>query len=146
MDFILFSTSDSLGSKLIRKAAQEPVSHVAILKDNMVWESRFPRGVRVVSFKDWAKYNQLIATEAWPEWAPALTLEELADGGGNWYDVGALLWLGLCFAVGVHPKSNQWNHPSAKICTEYVTKLLFGAADSTITPWQLRKKLQEINS
>lgn len=146
MLYVLFSTTDSVGSKLIRQASGEPVSHTAILYNGMVWESVFPQGVRSIPFREWSKKNYIIASEPWPKSVRHPDKKDLEKGKGTWYDVGALLFLGVCFVLRVKPSSNLWNHPSAKICTEYVTKLVLGKEDHTVTPWQLRSILRERNT
>jgi hypothetical protein len=112
----------------------------------MVWESKFPRGTSCKPFYEWAQKNQLIAVESWPKSVPDPKIEDLAQHGGSWYDVGALLFLAMCYLFRASPKKNLWNHPNAKMCTEYVTKVLLGTENSTITPWELRLLVKDLNT
>jgi hypothetical protein len=144
--YVLFSTTDSVFSKAICQATRSPASHTAILYNNMVWESKFLRGVRCTPFSDWAKINRIISAEPWPESAKPFNPDDLLVYSNSWYDVGALLFLSVCYLLGTTPKSNLWNHPQAKMCTEYVYSVIFGEGNALVTPWELRGMVQHLNN
>lgn len=142
----LFTQSDSLLSKIIRNETKEDVSHALLeFQDGVILHSNL-LGVQLTTRAHLLESGGRIMAEIDVPW---VTEEQLVSGAeqyvGSVYDYFALLWDGLMFLVptGMRRKKNQWNNPNRFTCTELVTQIIYGQADSTITPGQLRDKLQQ---
>lgn len=139
---ILFTTSNTPGSKLIRQLTAEPVSHCALQYNNLVIHST-EGGVQIVKIEDFKKKNNIVYTGHIEGTAEQL-LDVIYHYQGKGYDYGALLFLGVKIALnkcGINIKHNLWQSSGLFLCTEFVSSAIIGQADSTITPYQLKLKL-----
>jgi hypothetical protein len=66
-----------------------------------------------------------------------------ADYDQKPYDFLGLLYLACRCIFPFLPKANLWQHTGMFLCTEWVTEVLSGTEDSTITPYQLYKRLSK---
>jgi hypothetical protein len=66
----------------------------------------------------------------------------LAKYDGNFYDFGALFYLGLRSLFPFLPKANLWQTTGMFLCTEWITEVVDGKENSMITPHQLYLKLK----
>lgn len=143
-DYILFTRGDTWWSDIICSVLDEPVSHVAVLRDNIVYHSDL-LGVRKELYEEFAERQSSIISVGVGR---IDNLEERYSQYRHYsYDVLAMLFIGLSFIVRRFlpvplPKANLWEVTGMFICTEWVTKVL-GKVDSMITPWGLYKKLTE---
>lgn len=140
---ILFTTSDSLLSKLIRRQAGEPVSHCAIEFGGWVIHSNL-RGVNVEPLSAFASRNEIVYTADIP-----FDLDKfMATLGKCWgagYDLGGLLYLGVRSIFPWLPNRNLWQCNGMFLCVEFITEVLYGREESTLTPYQLYLRLIEAN-
>lgn len=136
---LLFTTTTTPGSYLIRKLTGESVSHVALRFESLVVQSGFG-GVTVESYEDFEKSHNIVLRLPYSGYIQA-TAQYLNKG----YDYGALLYLGVCMVAKLlhipYSKRNLWNSRDRYLCTEFVTSDILGKDDDTITPYQLYKKL-----
>lgn len=144
---ILWTKSKLPLSVLIRKVTKEPVSHVGILLNGKVIHSDL-KGLSVASESEFRKSHDVIYELEMPCDSDAEdNLVSLIDKEkGNFYDIGALIFLGITFTLRAFfkiplPKRNLWQSTGMFLCTEWVSKALDGKEDSMITPYGLYLKL-----
>ena len=141
---ILFTTTTSVLSNLIRRITKEPVSHCAIKIGEFVVHSNL-LGVRIDPYSKFIKKSkvvfQLSATTN-----NGLVHKTLEKYHGRPYDFFALLFLGLRYIFPkLMPKQNLWETTGMFICTEFITQVVDGKEDHLITPYQLYLKLLNEN-
>ena len=140
-DTILFTKGKTWWSNLICEILQEPLSHVAVLRNGSVYHSDL-LGVRKESEAVYmARQEKVIKVDV--KYITDLE-EKYEEHKHSWYDFGGMLFLGLSFLARRYlkiplPKSNLWQASGMFICTEWVTKTL-GKVNSLITPWGLYKQ------
>lgn len=141
---VLFCSSGSVLSEAIKYFTEEPVSHVALLVDKKWVVHSNLRGVHVQIYSNFLKtYDIYAMTDPVPTDTPIELL--LAENSFKGYDVLAILYLGLRFFLKKVlkfrlPKVNLWQSTGMYMCTEWVSFVLEGSEDSTITPYGLYKK------
>ena len=141
---ILFTTSNKFMGRLIRTVTGEPVSHCAIKYHSIVIHSSFS-GVNVERYDSFCLHSQVVfevPVEDRPEILEAL----LADTDTAMYNLPGLIWSGLSLLAHkvfpwIVPKRNLWKITGMYMCTEFVTKFLYGEEDSMITPYKLYLRL-----
>lgn len=141
---IVFTVGKSLLSRAIQHVLDEPVSHVAIICGNAVIHSNL-LGVHVTDIAKFHKHAAVILRYNTPD-EPQKILDALARTDRSMYDFGALLFLGLAFLARRYlhiplPKMNLWQATGMYLCTELVTEVTDGEADSLVTPYGLFKRL-----
>lgn len=134
---ILFTKSKSLLSYLICAVTKEPVSHCALEIHGWVIHSNL-YGVHAEPLEDFR--GEIVYSVEVPYKEEAL-ISGMAKYQGRMYDVGALLYLGLKYLLPFLPKKNLWQSSSMFLCTEWVTQVLDGRADSMVTPYKLYERL-----
>lgn len=141
---ILFTNNNTVLSKAIRYLTHEESSHCAIRINDFVLHSTV-FGPEIRTYEYFTKRNHVVASvPVHIDERKAIKLITTLDG--NRYDYAALLYLGLRYALRRYcslsiPKANLWNVSGMYLCTELVTKLLYGKPDALITPQQLLNKL-----
>ena len=142
---VLFTKSNKIGSKLIRALTEEPVSHCAIYLPDLgtVIHSNFS-GVKTQSFSSFLKDNTIVYHVDVP--SPGLQIPESYASVS--YDYLAFIYFGFMLIwkkmTGIPvSKTNHWAQKRAFLCTELVTFILWGAEDSTLTPYGLYLALQK---
>jgi len=141
---VLFTTSNKIGSRVIRKVTGEPVSHCALqfeCGDYRLVIHAGLHGVEIIPLAWFLQTNQLLYEISIKEDEPRLI--DLDVYVKKSYDFMAILWLGFCFLINCRPSRNNWAVKKAHMCTELVTEILYGEADSVITPYGLYLKLKE---
>ncbi len=145
---ILFTFGHNPVSALIRDVTGEPVSHVAIQTGERVIHSNF-LGLQIEDQDDFYTMSKLFDYVE-VEVDEAKFYERLAELKVTYrgYDFKALLYLGMRFILprSWTPKVNIWQVTNQYICTELVSYLLDGKADSMISPYQMYLKLKEKES
>jgi len=140
---VLFTKSELIGSKMIRKITNEEISHCAILYFDKVIHSSY-YGVKRVSYSEFAAHNEIVYRVEVPI-APKTIIETYEKLKNKPYDYGALLFLGiryLAIKCGIKMSyRNLWQDSGCFICSEFVSRAIIGEADSMITPYQLYEKL-----
>ena len=138
---ILFTTSNSILSRLIRWSTGEPVSHCAISCGGWVIHSNL-FGVHVELPQTFSSHSQIIYSVDVPYSQDKLmtTLSKYDQAG---YDFGALLYLGLQAILPFLPRKNLWQTTGMFLCTEWITEVLYGGEDHMITPYELYLRLSE---
>lgn len=138
---ILFTTSDSPLSRLIRKVTSEPVSHCAFEVGGWIIHSNL-KGVHVETPQTFTQKSRIIYSIDIP-----FDLEKLIHTFGRTmnreYDFGALLYLGARAICPWLPKKNLWQCTGMYLCTELITQYLGSSENSMITPYQLYKELTD---
>lgn len=147
---ILFTRNSSMLSNLIAGVTEEPVSHVALeFSSGIVIHSNL-RGVHITWARNF-KINNSVVLELSPTFEDTTEREKLdavlEKYEFSFYDVGALLFLGICLFLRKYlklplPKSNLWQASGAFLCTEWAQELLDVEKDSMITPYQLYLRLK----
>lgn len=142
---LLFTKSQSWFSGLICSTTEEEVSHVSVqINDKFVVHSNI-RGLHIQYLPNFlAKQEKVVSLpiEELPE-----VYELLKQYEHKWYDVGAILFLGLSlwlrnkFKLPL-PKSNLWQATGMFLCTEFISQLLYGEEMSMLTPEQLYAKVK----
>jgi hypothetical protein len=141
---ILFTRSNSLLSRLIRKVTGEPVSHCALECSGWVIHSNL-RGLHVELPQTFLRKSEIVYSVEIP-YDMGLVMHALSKYEGKGYDIGALLYLGLRSLLPFLPKKNLWQSTGLFLCTEWVTQVLSGREDHMITPYGLYKRLSNSNS
>lgn len=136
---ILFTRTESLLSKVIRGVTKEPVSHCALEMYGWVLHSNL-LGVHAERLGSFSKSSDIIFSVEIPD-NPREVFSALAQYQGRSYDFLALLYLGLRYLCPFLPKKNLWQVSGMFICTEFITKSMYGSEDSLITPYQLYLKV-----
>lgn len=141
---ILFTAGHSWFSRTIQHVLDEPVSHVAIQCGETVIHSNL-LGVHVISTATFHKHATVILRYNTPD-QPQKILDALSRVDRSMYDFGALLFLGFAFLARRYlhvplPKMNLWQATGMYLCTELVTEVIDGEADSLTTPYGLFKRL-----
>lgn len=141
---VVFTVGKSLLSRAIQHVLDEPVSHVAIISGDAVVHSNL-LGVHVTDLARFHKHATVLFRVNVPENHQKL-LSALAKADRSMYDFGALLFLALAFLARRYlhiplPKMNLWQATGMYLCTELVTEVIDGEANSLITPYGLFKRL-----
>ena len=145
---ILFTTRDQWFSNTICEITGEPVSHVALEfpEHGFVVHSNI-RGVHLQWANSFREENEVVCEVDIKYPGEFTQLDKLLKKYEfSYYDVGAILYLGLRLGLRRHlrlplAKDNLWQSTGMFLCTEWVTEYLYGEADSLITPYQLYLKL-----
>ena len=145
---ILFTTGRTWLSRTICDVLDEPVSHVAVLCGDTVFHSNL-LGARLETERDFMKSHSVVARYTVPDAAQRI-LDVAARRRRAAYDFGALLFLGVTFAVRRYlkipmPRQNLWQTTGMFICTELVTEVIDGSEDSLCTPYGLLRRLVRSN-
>lgn len=138
---ILFTSSNSPLSVIIRSITKEPVSHCAILCEDYVVQSNL-LGIGIEDYTTLQKSATIVYELDIPDNYQRI-FNLFAEYRNAPYDIGALLYLGLRYLIPQLPKANLWRQSGSFLCTEWVTEYLDGQVDSTISPYQLYLKLKE---
>jgi hypothetical protein len=132
---ILFTKSNSILSRLIRKVTREPVSHCAIANDQWVIHSNL-YGVHVELSSTFNRHTEVVYSVNISDDRSKL-MSCLARNEQKFWDVGAALYLGLRCLIPILPKKNLWQSSNMYLCTEWVTEVVGEVQDSEITPYKL---------
>ena len=134
------------GSRLIMWALDEPISHVSLECNGLVFHSSINRGVHIQPLMQFLEENIVVEyVDVEFDWDRLLRTTSR-----NWkkkYDKASFLWLGIrallkkIFGIKLK-KANLWNITGMYICTEWVTKVIDNKEDSDITPMQLIERLK----
>jgi hypothetical protein len=138
---ILFTKSDMIMSRLIRKVTGESVSHCVIQHGDYVIHSNL-WGVHSQRFDDFLDHSYIVEQVEIPDDDQrllALFLKRERSG----YDFGAMLYLGLRCLFPILPKKNLWQSSGMYLCTEWVSEFVDNEADSMITPYGLFLKIKK---
>ncbi len=139
---VIFTRSNSLLSRLIRSVTGETVSHCAIATGPWVVHSNL-LGVHVELALHFLQHSECVYYVEFPDAAlMPRVLNTLAQYDQRSYDFGALLYLGLRFLCPWLPRKNLWQTTGMFLCTEWITEVLDGTEDHTITPYQLYLRLR----
>lgn len=143
---VVFTAGKTWFSRLIQSVLDEPVSHVALISGGAVLHSNL-LGVRLTTVEDFDKHATVIFRWCMPE-DPQRVLDAAARKRRSLYDYGGLLFLGLAFLARklLHiplPKMNLWSATGMYLCTELVSEVVDGEADSMVTPYGLFKRLRD---
>lgn len=144
--FLLFTKSKFWFSDLICKVTGEPVSHVSIYDpiEQAVYHSSFA-GVEKLPVKKFLEMQEKVIF--FPINIEAYQVQKkFAKYQRSWYDVGALLFLGLSLTLRRYlkiplPKSNLWQATGMFLCTEWVSEVINDKEHSMITPWGMYQEL-----
>ena len=148
---LLFTKSPKWGSRLIRWALNEPVSHVAVFIGggvDLVVHSKFYGGVDIDTIKTFQKHNQILYQIDLP--FSQKTYDELLSLEEKPYDYSAFLWLGWrailrkLFGVKV-PAIDPLNAKGCFICTEVANVVLYYLGCDVVpnaTPMEIYKKMR----
>ena len=141
---IIFANGTSVISDIIRWCTDEPISHVALLLDDKWVVHSNLRGVNLEHIDHFKKSYSIYSIT--PPVTPTIDVDkELVNSSFKYYDIFAIMWLGLRYvlkkATGLKiPKVNLWQVTGLFLCTEWVSFIMQGKEDSTITPFQLYTK------
>ena len=135
----LFTTSDSLLSRLIRRQTGEDCSHAALGIGDVVIHMNL-RGLQVEPVSQFLQHSRVVH-DAPLQLEPHRALAHIAKCFHARYDVGALAYLGLRTILPILPRANLWQASGMYLCTEFLTSLLDGAEDHLTTPHQLYLRL-----
>lgn len=143
---LIFTSSQSALSKAIRGVTGEDCSHVAILDGNWIIHSNL-RGVNVDYAPEFLKH---CTVEHSLDFDGSMVYPTLESKAHSFYDVGALLFDGLCLLTRHYlkiplPKSNLWQSSGMYMCTEWAQLVLGLKIDSMITPHGLYNQLKDTN-
>ena len=135
---ILFTRSNKLVSRLIRRVTGEPVSHCALSIGDYVVHSNFlgMHPQTLASFED--------GIEVWgsvelPDNYERV-FDKLCQNYRAWYDFGAMAYLLAKAIFPWLPKKNLWQCSGMFLCSEWVSDYM-GEDDAMITPYKLYLKL-----
>lgn len=126
-------------SRVIRCITGEDVSHCALRVHGWILHSNL-YGVHAVLPQD---FHGEVVYSIEVAYNPEAVVRALAEYQGRAYDFGALLYLALRICCPWLPKQNLWQSSGMFLCTEWVTQVVDGRADSMITPYQLYQRLKE---
>ena len=138
---ILFTKSGSPLSRAIMAVTKEPVSHCALECAGWIIHANL-YGVHVELPQTFQSHSQIVYTVDIPLDIDRV-MNVLAKNELKYYDLGAILYLALRYWLPCLPKKNLWQSSNMFLCTEWVTEVIDGKADSMITPYQLYLKLKE---
>lgn len=146
---LLFTKSNLIGSKLIRWATEESVSHCAVQIAGYVIHSTFADGVHVTTLNDFLSVNTVVDDLIVPRAHHKSIYQNLLAENGHSYDFLAFAWLGMSLVwkkLSGHliPGPNRWASRKAFLCTEVITEAVFGEQDSSSTPEALYRRLSII--
>jgi hypothetical protein len=143
VNYVLFTRSNLLGSRIIRAVTGEEVSHCAILLSNTGVIHATPTGSAVVPLSEFKKVNTLVYLIA----IPRDTAIRVDFARNKSYDWGAFCYLGLRLLlrkVGIRlPKKNLWQTTGMYLCTELVSKAVLDK-ETELTPLGLYNKLRSL--
>ncbi len=140
---VVFTTSDTFVGRAIKYLTGEEMTHVGLYQNKKFLHSSLA-GVEIATRKEFTAVREIVGTV---DVKTDKSLEEIAAKfGSRGYDYKALVWLGARYFLkkfcGIDiPKVNLWNITGMYTCTELVTEILDGEADSLITPYQLYERL-----
>jgi hypothetical protein len=143
---VLFTKSDLCGSKLIRWALEEPVSHVALEHDGVVLHSTWG-SVDLDALGTFLEHREIIYTIDVPDYGLADMIELANRYEGSSYDFTGLVYFSVAallrkFLNVPLPKSNTWNTPGQFLCTEVASLLIYGYEDAIMTPYEMYLRLK----
>lgn len=139
---ILFTRSEKIVSKLIRRVTGEPVSHCAIQVGDWVIHSNF-LGVHPERIDKFLKGGVTIwAAVELPNDYPKILLNTF-EGWGKRYDFGAMFYLLARAIFPWLPKKNLWQCSDMFLCSEWVAHVVEDDDDAMITPYRLAMRLLE---
>jgi hypothetical protein len=124
------------------RVTKEPVSHCALEIGGYVIHSDF-LGVRAEESSVFRGRVEVVHEVSVPDNYP-LVLSKFSGARVRkaGYDLGAFVYLGLRLLLPkLVPKKNLWQSSGMYLCTEWVTHVLDGKADSLITPYKLYLRL-----
>ena len=137
---ILFTKNSFLLSRMIRGLTKEPVSHCAVRVGSWVIHSTI-FGPEIRTHKSFIENSEVVfCTEI--DVSEEKIAELITRLDHRAYDYPALIYLALRYIFRWLPKANLWNTSGMYLCTELVTEMIYGKADSMITPYGLYKKIQ----
>jgi hypothetical protein len=145
---VLFVKGNSLFSKFICWALEEPVSHVALMFDKTFVVHSNLLGVNIDCVGHLRKSHQILFEVDVPvenEYDKLVQTVDLYEGKS--YDYFALIYLGYrailkkCFGLPF-PLYNRLDSPDKFLCTEFVTSVIDHKTDSVISPYQLYLRLK----
>lgn len=139
----------SWASKVVRKHDGEVPSHVAVLLNgNLVVESTFTTGVRIIPYSNWLKKNKLIKQIpcAQPYRSSKEVFSLLMDVWGKKYDWKGILFFSWCIVKKILlgekiPRVNKWEDKNSYFCTEFAARLT-GVESGMLTPLEFMIKLE----
>jgi hypothetical protein len=124
---VIFTTTDSFVSRIIRWMFNEPASHFActLYDDQVVFQSNF-LGVDFASFKKFLMHSRVVQAFDFPmtrEEEDAIFDALVENMVGNGYDFWAMTyagWWGLLYKLfGIEmPKHNRWQSKDQDLCVE----------------------------
>jgi hypothetical protein len=145
---IASTRSNLFFSKLIRKITGEPISHIVIIVDDLwVIHSNF-WGVHAEYVGDFQETSEIVERIPYN-----VSKDQVLDTLDNFheasYDYLGMFGLGICLVLRrflplLVPKQNLWQTTGMFICTEFVSKAVFGQEDSLTTPGQLMERLRNV--
>lgn len=136
---IIFTRSNKIVSRVIRRVTKEPVSHCAIQVDDWVIHSNF-LGVHPQPADSFLKTSEVVESVEFPTDYQKI-FEQTCEGWGKRYDFGAMFYLFARVLIPWLPKKNLWQCSGMYICSEWVTHVL-GEGDAMITPHKLYLRLK----
>lgn len=141
---VLFTKGNNIFSRVIRWALRSDISHVAILKDGLVYHSNL-KGVHIQPLDRFIDKAKIVKTIPYSIEQGRL-LEVISQEWGKPYDCVAFWWLGIraIFSrAGIKlPKADVRQITGMYICTELVTQVLIGE-ERQLTPDQLYDMLNK---
>lgn len=147
---ILFTTTESLFSKLIQRVTGEDVSHVAIeFPECGVVVHSDSRGTRISSsthFHNTRKVVYSVESESL-KFQSDYVQDILAEYEDSGYDYGAFMFLGISLILRKYfkiplRKSNLWQTTGMFLCVGLGAKIIYGKENDMMTPKQLYYKLR----
>ena len=114
---LVFTSSDKIVSRLIRRQTWNKYSHVAITDGTYIWESTHSTGVHRILYGDWLDRRSSEVKRPVEVWVPdeARTIEYLDSRVGHGYD-----WLNLAG----HICNCKLGSPDLYVCSEYLAEAL----------------------
>lgn len=140
---VIFTRSDSIMSRIIRRITGEGVSHCALATPEYVIHSNM-LGLHINSIEEFAetKGMSIMYSVNVPD-NYELLFRKFAEHRNSKYDFGALAYLWARFLIPCLPKANLWQTSGMLLCTEWITEYINDEEDSMITPYKLYLKLSK---
>lgn len=138
---ILFTATNTWLSRIIRFCTKEPVSHCALEYGDWVIHSNL-LGVHVESKVTFRLSANVVFSVAVIDNHDSV-MAALSKYEGSFYDFGALLYMGLRYLLPFLPGHNLWQSNGMFLCTEWITEVIDGEEDSSITPYGLYLELRQ---
>lgn len=141
---VLFTYSDNIISRLIRKVTKEEISHTVIKIGDFVVHSNF-LGLNIVPYVRFKEKNIILySIDITDKTKEEYTINIVNTHFKTPYDFGALFFLGLRYLLPfLVSKQNLWQNTSMFLCTEFVSKSIYGKELSILTPYKLYLILKE---